>query len=263
MKKIFISLLLVSTVQPAWANLFTNDTPNACDASVIYPTDDNTANLRALFERDKNVNINLLNQPNVPNACYQSLLSADGNNATMHALFERDESVNFNVLNQSNIVGGCNQSLLYPNGEDSTMRALFEPKTYDCDVGYYLPANTDGCTICPENSYCSGGTYTFNETENQGITSCPDGLFAPNGMWQESQCGRILHLGDEIVYLRSEKVTTPSLNIDVDGDGTPDFFGNMTTANVYMHNGSNRQLNIQFNNQTYSVYDDTITVPTE
>ena len=258
MKKIFISLLLVLIVQPVWANLFINDTPDGCDESVIHPADDNTANLRALFERNKDVNINLFNQPTNPNACYQSILSADGDTATMHALFERDESINLNLLNQSNIVGGCVSSLLYPAGEDSNMRALFEPKTYDCDAGYYLPANTDGCTICGENSYCMGGTYTFNETETQGITACPDGLFAPAGMWESGQCGRILHIGNNVLYLRSVKITTPSLNIDIDGDGVADFFGNMTTSDVYMHNGADKKFKVQYNGRAYTVYDDTI-----
>ena len=40
---------------------------------------------------------------------------------------------------------------------DKAYIALYEINKYDCAVGYYLPANTDGCVECPENSYCVGG----------------------------------------------------------------------------------------------------------
>ena len=65
--------------------------------------------------------------------------------------------------------------------EDATdYYAVYEPNTYTCDTGYYLPANTDGCVACSQYHYCSGGTYTFNLNEDQGIfISCPSGYFVP------------------------------------------------------------------------------------
>ena len=47
--------------------------------------------------------------------------------------------------------------------------AVFERNTYTCNAGYYLPANTDGCRVCPNGAVCSGGTFEFNETVPQGI----------------------------------------------------------------------------------------------
>jgi uncharacterized repeat protein (TIGR02543 family) len=127
-----------------------------------------------------------------------------------------------------------------------------------CPTRYYLPANTDGCVICPVDSYCGGGTYTFNETVPQGIVSCGAGLFAPSGMSSLTQCGRILHIGDEIVYLHSVKKTTPALHVDIDQDGTADFFGNMTTLDVPMTRGTDKKLKLQYDGVTYSVYDDSV-----
>ena len=136
--------------------------------------------------------------------------------------------------------------------------ALFTANTHTCAAGYYLPANTDGCTICPENSYCAGGTYTFNKTTAQGLTgTCPAGLYAPAGMWAANQCGHILHIGDEVVYLHGVKKTSPSLHVKI---GNDIFYGNMTTADVVMHAGTAHKLKVQYDNMTYSIYDDTVNV---
>ena len=146
----------------------------------------------------------------------------------------------------------------------SYMAVRFEINQYDCAPGYYLPAgndwvtDNDGCTICPVDSYCPGGTYTFNETVTQGITACATGLFAPAGMWESAQCGRILHVGDGFVYLRSTKKTTPSVNVDLNHDGVADYFGNMTTLDVPMSRGTQRKLKLRYDNTTYSVYDDSV-----
>ena len=140
------------------------------------------------------------------------------------------------------------------------MVALFTPNEHTCSAGYYMPANTDGCVICPANSYCSGGTYTFNETVAQGVQSCAAGLYAPSGMWESAQCGHILHIGNDIVYLHSVKKTTPSLNAKI---GNDIFYGNMTTADVVMNSGTTHKLQVRYNDTVYSVYDDTVTVPIE
>ena len=128
-----------------------------------------------------------------------------------------------------------------------------------CGSGEYLPQHWYQCEKCPNNNYCSGGTYTYNGSD-QGLTACASGLYSPTGMWESAQCGRILHIGDEVVYLRQTKKTTPALHIDIDNDGIADFFGNVTTADVPMHAGSERKLKIQHTGITYSVYDDTVDV---
>ena len=135
------------------------------------------------------------------------------------------------------------------------LNAVFEPNEHTCAPGYYLPANTDGCVICTANSYCPGGTYTFDETTTQGIETCPNSWYAPRGMSSADQCGRILHIGENVVYLRSVKKTSPSLHVRVDGYT---FYGNMTTTDVPMNANTTAHMKVQFNNETYSIYDDTI-----
>jgi hypothetical protein len=70
-----------------------------------------------------------------------------------------------------------------------------------------------------------------------------------------AQCGRILHVGDSVIYLRSEKQTTPSLNVKI---GNDIYYGNMTTNDIPMNINTERKLKIRFNDTAYSVYDDTV-----
>lgn len=146
---------------------------------------------------------------------------------------------------------GCN--ILYRH-----LVAVYTPNVHTCSPGYYMPANTDGCVICPTNSYCSGGTFTFNETVTQGIDVCPVGTVAPTGMWEADQCGRTLHVGGNTIYLRRSNRTTPSLHFDMDGDGVADLYANVTATDTVMNRDSSQKLKLQVGNTTYSVCDDTI-----
>lgn len=127
-----------------------------------------------------------------------------------------------------------------------------------CSKGEYLPAHRYQCETCPENNYCVGGTYPYSETNTSGATQCPNGLYAPAGMWESAQCGRILHIGDNVVYLRATKKTSPAIHIDIDNDGIADYFGNMTTLDVPMTRGTTRKLKLRYGGITYSVYDDSV-----
>ena len=72
-----------------------------------------------------------------------------------------------NPFNQ-NEIGGCISNFL-GIADTVTIEALFELANITCQSGYYLPAGTDVCVICPNGATCSGGTYNFSETRTQGI----------------------------------------------------------------------------------------------
>ena len=95
-----------------------------------------------------------------------------------------------------------------------------------CNPGYYLPADSTSCTQCPKNSYCPGGTFT-ETTSDSGITQCPDNMYSPLGSDSSDDCGRILHIGEYILYLRTAKLTTPSLNVQI---GNTIYYGDMFPA---------------------------------
>lgn len=58
--------------------------------------------------------------------------------------------------------------------EPAVIVAQFTPRTYTCEVGYYLPANTDGCRPCPSGYTCLGGTFEGNSTQSQGLVRVSD-----------------------------------------------------------------------------------------
>lgn len=126
-----------------------------------------------------------------------------------------------------------------------------------CAGGQYLPRYSDTCQTCLTDSYCAGGTFSFNETYDQGIEACPDGLKSPLGMQSVEQCGRKMHINGDVLYLHSEKKTNPSLSVRIDNEV---FYGNMTTENVRMNSETERKFKVNFNNIAYSVYDDSVSI---
>ena len=131
--------------------------------------------------------------------------------------------------------------------------AIYRPNIHTCMPGYFLPANVDGCTICPQNNKCVGGTYTFNETTSQGIEACSGNTpYAPTG---SAICyEHILHIGDDMVYLKSTKLTSPSLNVGWDGNV---YYANMTTVPTPMNSATEHVLKIEYDGTIYYVCDDT------
>lgn len=61
--------------------------------------------------------------------------------------------------------------------------ARFEPNSYVCNVNTYLPRQATTCAACPSGFDCDGGTFTFSETNDQGLTphtvTCQSGYFLP------------------------------------------------------------------------------------
>ena len=142
----------------------------------------------------------------------------------------------------------CSANLTY-----RTLNAVFTINSYNCIPGYYLPADTEGCVICPAGSYCVGGTYTFNETTAQGIETCPSETISYAGA--PACFPHVLHIGNEMVYLSATKRTTPSLNVAYGNDV---FYANMTTTRTVMTAGSSHYLKTIYNNAVYYMCDDSV-----
>ena len=125
---------------------------------------------------------------------------------------------------------------------------------YMCNAGTYLPATKTTCRPCLQNNYCPGVSGVPVSNLDQGIFSCPTGLFSPQGMQNIGSCGRILHIGNESLYLNSVKRTERALVIDTDEDGLADFYGNMSTVENPISLYSERKLHVG----DYYVYDDSL-----
>ena len=160
-----------------------------------------------------------------------------------------------------------------------------------CPDNTYSTGGATQCTACltnyttygPKTSseacriYCAGGYYirTANDTECSAVgaghwaagawtiqgqagsyTNCAAGLTTIGygvGADEAGDCGRVLHVGANHIYLRSDRKTDKTLNVKIGGTV---LYGNMANAEVNMSNNVDHSLKIKVGNTTYSVYDD-------
>ena len=245
-------LLFFFISQIALADYITQNTANGCYDDTIY-IDNDVANLSAIFTPNSHTcsvgyflpaNIDECRACGVEHTCPGGTYSFNENVS---------QGITWSIPFKQSSQNSCMIGLLdVDNNNNSVLYAMFTPNEHTCSSGYYLPANIDECTICPANSACIGGTYSFNETTDQGIQSCANGTFSPTG---SAVCyPHILHVGNDNVYLRSTKQTTPSLNIQI---GNDIFYANMTTVPTYMNKDSSHYLHILYEGDDYYVCDDT------
>ena len=67
------------------------------------------------------------------------------------------------------------------NGATVNLYAVWSINSYDCAKGNYLPANSVTCSSCPAGYYCTGGTYTFNASADQGLTGICESGYSTGG----------------------------------------------------------------------------------
>ena len=57
--------------------------------------------------------------------------------------------------------------------------AEYDVINYILSAGQYLPADSDVKTTCPAGSFCAGGTFQYDEDNDQGLTLCPTITLSP------------------------------------------------------------------------------------
>lgn len=236
MKKVLLIFLLAS--QSAVADYINNDIIAGCDAVYVY---------RAVFTP-------------------KTLACSSGNYLPANSLTCEKCPSGYTCnggtydFNADNFSGATYVSTITNNlnnicasNAPKTFMAVFAPKTIICNAGQYINANSIECNqTCPSNHYCPGGNFLFSENENVGIYPCASGTYSPSG---SAVCyPHILHIGDNNVYLKSTKQTTPSLNIKI---GNDIFYAHMTTVPTKMNKDSARYFRVQWLNNDYYVCDDT------
>lgn len=126
-----------------------------------------------------------------------------------------------------------------------------------CIGGYYWGAANSGNIWASsveniKNVACKPvGVGYWSGANSLTRTQCATGLTTIGygaGADEAADCGRVLHVGDTKLYLRSTKKTTPSLNVKI---GNTTFYGNMSTA-------TKGTLRINSGGTKYSVHDDSM-----
>ena len=119
-----------------------------------------------------------------------------------------------------------------------------------CGGGSYIA--TANNTTCSD---VGAGYWAAASTVSQGSAgvrnACDDGLTTIGsgaGADEVGDCGRVLNVNGKKIYLRSERKTTPSLNVSINGTT---FYGNMGASGI-------GALKLKSNGTTYSVYDDSM-----
>ena len=121
-------------------------------------------------------------------------------------------------------------------------------------TGYYTTGCNSSGNICTSQSKCGTSNYCVSGVQK----ACPAGWVTIGygaGANEEGDCGRILHVDEEKLYLRSVPKTEHSLHVKVGGDT---FYGNMGTSSKVISKGATKKLRVKYNGTTYYVYDDSI-----
>ena len=143
-------------------------------------------------------------------------------------------------------------------GNAGGKRCYVHQDNLKCNAGYYASTLSNGyvwndtragllsntCVGVGAGYYSAANILTRNQ--------CPTGLTTIGygaGADEAGDCGRVMHMGENKLYLRSTKKTTPSLNVKV-GDTT--YYGNMTSGTT------KGKLRVKSGTTTYSVHDDSM-----
>ena len=167
MKKIFAFLSVFLVTQSVFADM-------TCDANV--------SKYRARYETNSYTCQNGQYLPSNAIACIACPSGFTCNGGTFDFNPDIFQGISFTSVPSSTMNNICAAN--FP----TKLRAKYAPNSHTCSAGQYLPAGVDECTQCPVNSYCVGGTYSFNENINQGIVACDNGYHSSAGASSASDC---------------------------------------------------------------------------
>lgn len=156
------------------------------------------------------------------------------------------------LLPNTVIPNGCVFQNMGVYDNEITMTPIYEDISSSCEPGYYLPENSTECVLCEANHFCVGG-------ENAIMQDCDTGLVSPTGTVAAGDCGKIMHVGVDSVYLTQTQHTTPAFAAQIDGNT---YYANAkpvaTNEIVPVTNGSSRSLKMWYDNKEYVIYDITV-----
>lgn len=151
------------------------------------------------------------------------------------------------LLPNTVIQNGCvYQNLGVYNG-NFTMIPVYEDAPSECEPGYYLSSSTNKCVICEKNHYCI----------NNVMNACPDDLVSPVGTSDAKDCGKIIRVGEDMMYLTQRMTELPALAVKIEGKV---FYAKLTPIDKGekpMNINTEHSLRTKIDGVEYSIHDNT------
>ena len=158
----------------------------------------------------------------------------------------------------SNFSGSAVTQIAKGTTGNKTFYAKWILASVTCHAGQYLPANSTTCATCPEDSYCSGGSFNYPNNSDNGIKACTTGLVAPQGTTSAGGCGKIMYVDGTKLYLTSEKRTSPALAVRIDGVVYYASMTSLASGAKPMNSATSKSLRTRINGIEYSIHDNTV-----
>ncbi len=258
MKKLLFIFLIIP-VSAFADDLIMSNIPNGCSSGL-----NNDTYLMATFARNQYQCSSGYYVPANTDHCVACPDVYDCSGGTFTFNEEYDQGNTFKVQVTENIRNGCKTDFLRALNNVANITATFTPNVHNCSAGYYLPANIDECRKCLNDHYCPGGNLTFNEITPQGLNPCPSAHpFAPAGMWLASQCGRKLHVGDDILYMHQSPAHPTEHRLYIRVNNTvysANAIARDMNSNTFpkMSSGMSNGFHITIDNVEYLICDDSV-----
>ena len=141
------------------------------------------------------------------------------------------------------VKNGCVVSNIGVYNNRFTMIPVYED---NCDSGYYYDDDLSECELCPPNYYCPGNNLSI---------LCPNGMVAPSGSKAAGNCGIMMHIDDDVLYLSQERQTSPALAVRVNGII---YYAELTPGARNMNINAATSLRVKIDGTEYSIHDVTI-----
>ena len=141
-------------------------------------------------------------------------------NTSGQSRFDQARFFNVNIVSGGVVIMNLVPAQRNSDGVDGMYDTVTGAFFTNAGVGTFVPGFVGSSCFDVGAGYWSSGGIT-NYGSGVARNACPVGTTTVgygHGADEATDCGRIMHFGNSVIYARSNKVTTPSLNIKLDNN---------------------------------------------